>query len=179
MGKLGDRQQPCGNARCVRYDMTQMEFRKLRGELWDASFISKFGKRAVKLYNDIYGKPPRLRRSRTAKRNHVNLFPCGILEQAYEQLRNEGVPLVQDGSWVDQQLSTGQRVTLRWMRDEEIPPGHEPNPQERGARPKTYVPSSKEDTSLWEQAAPRTLSRREVADLLKSGGKIKRPFQAR
>jgi hypothetical protein len=152
--------EPCGNTRCVRYEMTQMEFRNLRGELWDASFISKFGKRAVKLYKGIYSKAPRLRRSRTAKRNHVNLFPCGILEQAYEQLRAEGVPLVQDGSWVDQQLSTGQRVTLRWMRDEEIPPGHEPNPQERGARPKTYVLSSEKDTSLW-------------------GGKINRAFRAR
>ena len=62
------RGEPCGNAKCVRYEMTQMEFRKLRGELWDASFISKFGKRAVKLHKDIYSKPPRLRRSRTAKR---------------------------------------------------------------------------------------------------------------
>jgi hypothetical protein len=154
------RGEPCGNAKCVRYEMTQMEFRKLRGELWDASFISKFGKRAVKLHKDICSKPPRLRRSRTAKRNHVNLFPCGVLEQAYEQLRNEGVPLVQDGSWVDQQVSTGQRVTLRWMRDEEIPPWTEPNPQERGARPKTYVPSSDVDASLWD-------------------GKIKRAFRAR
>jgi hypothetical protein len=109
-------QKACGNVRCVRYEMTQMEFRRLRGELWDASFISKFGKRAVKLYKDIYGKRPRLRRSRSAKRNHVTLFPCGILEQVYEQLKQEEVPLMKSGSWVDRQLSGGQRITPREVR---------------------------------------------------------------
>lgn len=93
--------EPCGTARCVRYEMTQMEFRKLRGELWDQSFMSQFGKRAVKLYVSIYGKKPRLKRSRTAKRNHVNLFPCGILELVYKQMQQEGVPLVKPDSWID------------------------------------------------------------------------------
>jgi hypothetical protein len=145
-GGIDMAKEPCGNVRCVRYEMTQMEFRRLRGELWDASFISKFGKRAAKLYKDIYGKPPRLRRSRTAKRNHVTLFPCGILEQVYEQLLQEGVPLVQDGSWVDRQLSTGQRVTPRWMKPEEIPPYIEH--YERGTWPQTYAPvkEAEEDT---------------------------------
>ena len=55
------------------------------------SFISQFGKRAVKLYADIYGRKPRLKRSRSAKRNHVSRFPCGILEQVYKQLQQEGV----------------------------------------------------------------------------------------
>jgi hypothetical protein len=105
--------ETCGNARCARYEMTQKEFRRLRGELWDASFSSTLGKRAVKLYKEIYGKAPRLRRSRTADRNHVNLFPCGILEQVYEQLKNEGVPLVKPDSWVDHQLSKGLRLTTR------------------------------------------------------------------
>ncbi len=126
----------CGNARCVRYEMTQMEFRRLRGELWDASFSSKFGKSAVKLYKDIYGKPPRLKRSRTAKRNPVNLFPCGILEQVYERLKEEGIPLIKEDSWVARQLSTGQRITPREMRPDEI----SFYPKRRRAVPKTYAP---------------------------------------
>jgi hypothetical protein len=28
----------------------------------------------------------------------VNLYPCGILEQAYRRLRAQGVPLVKPGS---------------------------------------------------------------------------------
>ncbi len=95
---------PCGDPKCLRYEMTQMEFRKLRGQLWDQSFMSAFGKRAVKLYVEIYGKKPRLRRSRTAKRNHVNLFPCGILEQVYQQMKQEGVPLMKPNSFLSRYL---------------------------------------------------------------------------
>lgn len=90
-----------------------MEFRRLRGELWDQSFISKFGKRAVKLYMEIYGKKPRLKRSRSAKRNHVTLFPCGILEQVYEQLQREGFPLLKPSSRLAHLLSSGEPLVAR------------------------------------------------------------------
>lgn len=126
----------CGNTRCVRYEMTQMEFRRLRGELWDASFTSKFGKRAVKLFKDIYGKAPRLKRSRTAKRNPVNLFPCGVLEQVYDQMMAEGVPLIKGDSWVARQLSSGQRITPRDVRPDEMPLA----PRKGRNVPRTYVP---------------------------------------
>lgn len=33
-----------------------------------------------------------------ANRNHVHLYPCGILQQAYAQLVEEGVPLVKPQS---------------------------------------------------------------------------------
>ena len=39
-----DDKEPCGGLRCARYEMTQLEFRRLRGELWDQSFISRLGK---------------------------------------------------------------------------------------------------------------------------------------
>lgn len=130
---------PCGNAECVRYEMTQMEFRRLRGELWDQSFISSFGKRAVKLHKDIYGKKPRVRRSRTAKRNHVSLFPCGILEQVYRQMMQEGVPLVKPNSWVDRQLARGYRITPRI--DNEITIGNREH--RRKSAPETFVPVRK------------------------------------
>jgi hypothetical protein len=78
--------------------MTQLEFRRLRGELWDASFISRFGKLAAKLYRQLYKRDPKPRRSRWRTRADVFLYPCGILEQAYEQLTGAGVPLIKPDS---------------------------------------------------------------------------------
>ena len=86
-------QTPC-DVRCKRFPMVVREFRRLRGETWDASFSARLGKAASKLYREIYGKPPTLRRSQRAHRNFVTRFPCGIIEQAYQQLVAQGVPLV-------------------------------------------------------------------------------------
>jgi hypothetical protein len=72
--------------RCVRYEMTQREFRALRGEQWSPSFISKFGKVASKLYRAIYGKEPRCTLANQADVDLVNLYPRGILEQVYQRL---------------------------------------------------------------------------------------------
>jgi hypothetical protein len=88
----------CRKLTCTRYEMTQLEFRELRGERWDQSFVSHFGKVATKLYRDIYGKKPRLKYSGMANRNRVHVYPCGILEQAYEKLVERGVPLVRPQS---------------------------------------------------------------------------------
>jgi hypothetical protein len=87
-------EKTCWNVRCKRYPMVVREFRLLRGETWDASFSAKLGKAASKLYREIYGKSPNWRRSKQAHRNLVTSFPCGIIEQAYRQLREQGVPLV-------------------------------------------------------------------------------------
>jgi hypothetical protein len=73
--------------------MAIREYRILRGETWDASFSAKLGKAASKLYREIYAKAPASHRSRHAHRNPVKRFPCGIIEQAYRQLREQGVPL--------------------------------------------------------------------------------------
>jgi hypothetical protein len=73
--------------------MAIREYRILRGEIWDASFSAKLGKAASKLYREIYAKAPASHRSRHAHRNQVKRFPCGIVEQAYRQLREQGVPL--------------------------------------------------------------------------------------
>src|SRR5438046_8627562 len=82
------------NVGCKRYPMVVREFRLLRGEIWDASFSSRLGKAASKLYREIYGESPNRRRSKRAHRNFVTRFPCGIIEQAYRKLREQGVPLV-------------------------------------------------------------------------------------
>ena len=74
--------------------MVIREYRLLRGETWDASFSSKLGKAASKLFCEIYGKSPNQRRSKRAYRNFVTSYPCGIIEQAYKQLMEQGVPLV-------------------------------------------------------------------------------------
>jgi hypothetical protein len=86
--------QSACDVRCKRYMMVVREFRRLRGETWDASFSARLGKAASKLYREIYGKPPTLRRSKRAHRNFVTRFPCGIIEQAYQQLVARGIPLV-------------------------------------------------------------------------------------
>jgi hypothetical protein len=79
---------------CSRYPMVVREFRQLRGEIWDASFSARLGKAASKLYREIYGESPNRRRSKRAHRNFVTRFPCGIIEQAYRQLVEQGFPLV-------------------------------------------------------------------------------------
>ena len=88
----------CLGTRCAAYTMSQLEFRRLRGEYWESGFCSSFGKLATRLYRELYNKAPKKRYERRAKRNHVNLYPCGILEQAYRRLRAQGVPLVKPGS---------------------------------------------------------------------------------
>jgi hypothetical protein len=85
-------QAPC-DERCKRYQMVLREFRQLRGETWDASFSARLGKAASKLYREIYKESPNRRRSKRAHRNFVTRFPCGVIEQAYRQLREQGVPL--------------------------------------------------------------------------------------
>ena len=72
--------------RCARYEMTQRQFRRLRGEQWSPSFISKFGKVASKLYREIYGKEPRYTLVDEFDLDTVNLYPLGILEQVYQRL---------------------------------------------------------------------------------------------
>ena len=83
---------------CVRYEMTQREFRRRRGEKWSPSFISKFGKLASKLYREVYKKEPPSKLYRelyktdlpyganVADFEPINLYPYGILVQAYRRL---------------------------------------------------------------------------------------------
>ena len=71
--------------RCVRYELTQREFRRLRREEWSPRFISKLGKLASKLYTELYGKDL----SKEAfwdDQDPVNVYPYGILERAYREL---------------------------------------------------------------------------------------------
>lgn len=111
--------EPCGGLRCARYEMTQLEFRRLRGELWDQSFISSLGKAASKLYREIYRKKPKLKYSRTRKRDHVHRYPCGILEQAYRQLKDQGVPLMRPDSALARQI---EREADEFLTRDEAPP---------------------------------------------------------
>jgi hypothetical protein len=58
--------------------------------------VQKFG-RCWKLYVELYGKEPKKVRSSTkpAWRNKVGKYPCGILEQAYRELKAEPVDATQ------------------------------------------------------------------------------------
>jgi hypothetical protein len=113
----------CGDPTCVRYEMSQLEFRRLRGEVWDMGFISRFGKLASKLYREIYKKHPRIKRlPRPGQRRWpVHRYPCGILEQAYRQLREQGVPLVKKGSALGVELMLKDHyrwkdLERKWLR---------------------------------------------------------------
>jgi hypothetical protein len=99
--------------------MTQLEFRRLRGELWDASFISTFGKLAAKLYRQLYKRDPKPRRSKWQSRADVYLYPCGILEQAYEQLTGAGVPLIKPDSALARSIAKfkEERALQRYLQE--------------------------------------------------------------
>jgi hypothetical protein len=81
---------------CVFYELTQREFRRRRGEKWSPSFISRYGKLASKLYRALYKREPPYRSYQESKEGlhePVNVYPCGVLEQAYARLKAEGVEI--------------------------------------------------------------------------------------
>jgi hypothetical protein len=98
----------CGNIRCHSYRMDLRTFARLCGEEWDDSFRSKLGKAASKLYREIYGTDPPRSRSRKAYRNKVGRYPCGVLEQAYRQLKGDGASTVSE--------PTGTKSLMRQLR---------------------------------------------------------------
>ena len=100
--------------------MVIREYRLLRGETWDASFSSKLGKTASKLFREIYGKSPNQRRSKHAHRNFVTSYPCGIIEQAYRQLREQGVPL--DALWRRRMEEGRKQREESELRERELQP---------------------------------------------------------
>jgi hypothetical protein len=71
--------------------LTTQQFMKLAGEKWSQGFTIRVGIRAAKLYQEILGKPNKKVRSSTkgGHRNKVGKYPCGILEQAYQQVKSE------------------------------------------------------------------------------------------
>jgi hypothetical protein len=62
-------------------------------EQWDHSFLVRVEKRARELHLEILGKEPKKQRPSTigGYRNKVGMYPCGILEQAYRQVRAKEV----------------------------------------------------------------------------------------
>jgi hypothetical protein len=127
-------QSSCLDIRCAAYTMSQLEFRRLRGEYWDSSFSASFGLLATRLYRELYKKAPKKRYSRRANRNHVNLYPCGILEQAYRQLRAQGFPLVKPGS----RLARRQEREQEEYRNRDKDPTLEPRYQAQQAFREAY-----------------------------------------
>jgi hypothetical protein len=75
---------------CRAYHLTVSAFERLGGERWTQSFRVRLGLLANKRYAELYGKKPRKVRSSTTPnwRNKVCKYPCGILEQAYRELRD-------------------------------------------------------------------------------------------
>jgi hypothetical protein len=81
----------CGDRTCRAYLLTVSEFEGLGGEAWTQSFRVRLGLLANKLYAELYGQKPTKVRSSTRPewRNLVGKYPCGILEQAYKELKSE------------------------------------------------------------------------------------------
>jgi hypothetical protein len=79
----------CGDVTCRAYRLTVSEFEKLGGEPWTQGFRIRLGLLANKLYVEVYGEKPKKVRSsfKHGYRNTVGKYPCGILEQAYRQLK--------------------------------------------------------------------------------------------
>lgn len=77
----------CGDVECRRYDMTVAEFKILCGDKWPGGFDGKLGLAAKALCQKVHGSIPPLQRYRSARRNKVRAYPCGIIEQAYRLLR--------------------------------------------------------------------------------------------
>ncbi|KAA0124285.1 hypothetical protein CIW48_08125 [Methylobacterium sp. P1-11] len=71
--------------------LTTQQFMRLGGESWDRSFTIRVGKRARAIHEELLGREPKKVRPsvRGAYRNKVGLYPCGVLEQAYRQVRAE------------------------------------------------------------------------------------------
>ncbi|MGH1574141.1 hypothetical protein ACRAWG_30270 [Methylobacterium sp. P31] len=71
--------------------LTTQQFMRLGGERWDRSFTIRVGKRARAIHEELLGREPKKIRPsvRGAYRNKVGLYPCGVLEQAYRQVRAE------------------------------------------------------------------------------------------
>lgn len=76
---------------CRVMHLTTQQFMKLGGEKWDRGFTIRVGLRAAKIHEEVLGKAPKKVRSSTkgAYRNKVGSYPCGVLEQAYRQVRSE------------------------------------------------------------------------------------------
>ena len=79
----------CGFATCRAYQLTVSEFERLGGETWTQSFRISLGIRAGRLYAEVYGKAAEKVRTKFGPgwRNKVGKYPCGILEQAYRELK--------------------------------------------------------------------------------------------
>ena len=137
---------------CVRYEMTQREFRRRRGEKWSPSFISKFGKLASKLYREVYKKEPPYKLYRELYKTDlpygangadfepINLYPYGILVQAYRRLIAAGEQIGEPYREPDPALKLKKPVKRVVAADEQI--GEPDRELDRALKLKGIVPPS-------------------------------------
>jgi hypothetical protein len=90
--------EDCNRPYCRAYHLTVREFCRLGGEDWSQSFVVRLGQRASAIYRSIYGKDPNQKRKSAGWRNKVGYYPCGVLEQAYRELKGELKPSGLHGS---------------------------------------------------------------------------------
>jgi hypothetical protein len=78
----------CSNANCVHGYVMLRDYRSVLGERWDQSFCNQLAMAARKLYRTKYNALPPL--ANDASRS---CYPCSIVEEAYLDLRAQGIPL--------------------------------------------------------------------------------------
>jgi hypothetical protein len=72
------------------FPLTAHQFMRLGGEWWSERFKKKVGYRATLIHKDIFeGKLPRKVRMKGDGRFLVNLYPRGVIEQAFAQVLDE------------------------------------------------------------------------------------------
>jgi hypothetical protein len=83
---------PCSNPNCVHAVRRLRDYRSILGERWDHSFTNNLAVTVRRLYRLRYNaRPPR---AKLDKGPSVSCYPCGMIEQAYLDLRARGVPLM-------------------------------------------------------------------------------------
>jgi len=100
----------CRDPHCGHGLIPLREFRAKRSEDWSSSFSAKLGKLAAKLYRQRYAADAVSVKLRVG--NPVHLFPCGIIEQAYLQLRSQGFPTIRPFG-----RAAAARFRRQWIKD--------------------------------------------------------------
>ena len=83
---------PCSNSNCVHAVIMLRDYRSMLDERWDHSFTNNLSIAARTLYRLRYNA--RQPRAKLDKGPTISCYPCGIIEQAYLDLRARGVPLM-------------------------------------------------------------------------------------
>jgi len=82
----------CSNASCAHGVKTLRDYRSMLCEQWDQSFSNQLSLATRRLYATKYNEPPP--QANPDGKAYRSCYPCGVIEQAYLDLRARGAPLI-------------------------------------------------------------------------------------